>query len=328
MSHPFDTRFSASDHRGGPSFPPAWRNDPRWAALEAQRRAMEVRRPESGSDRRPPRPEDYRPRTRWKLAIGLFVASCLSTLLVGGPVYAAAVMTILFCHEMGHYLQARRYGVPASLPYFLPMPLNPLGTMGAVIAMQPRATHAKGLFDLAISGPLAGLVPTLIFTWVGLKNGSSIVPNIDLPEGPSLHFGEPLLFQWLSQWILGPIPPDHTLVIGPLAFAGWVGVFITALNLLPVGQLDGGHILYALAPKLAPRVSLWLVAAAVVAVITQGLWTWSLMLLLLILVGLRHPPIEPGGEPIGPGRKLLGWLTLAFLLLGMVPEPFIFSDVP
>lgn len=266
---------------------------------------------------------------RWRLAIGLFVATCLSTLLMGGPVYAAAVMTILFCHEMGHYLQARRYGVPTSLPYFLPLPLlSPLGTMGAVLAMRPRSTSAKQLFDIGISGPLAGLVPTLLFTWWGLRYGSSVVPDSTLPEGPSLLFGEPLLFEWMASWIFGPVADDHTLVLGPLAFAGWVGVFITALNLLPVGQLDGGHILYGLAPRWAHRVSLALVAAAIVLVISEGYWHWSLMLLLLILFGLRHPPVVPGGEPIGLGRRVLGWATLCFVLLGMTPEPFILPDLP
>ncbi len=215
-----------------------------------------------------------RPRRRWRLPLLLFVATCLSTLEAGGADvtlgehwwadllmgfrYAVPVMTILICHEMGHFIQAHRYGVYASLPYFIPMPLSPLGTLGAVIAMEPRVGHRRALFDIGITGPLAGLVPTLIFLVVGLQHS-----RLGIPSGHGMFYGDPLLFQFLAHCILGPIPQSYQVVADPMAFAGWVGLLVTSLNLIPIGQLDGGHILYALLRKKAHKVaSLLLFGAA------------------------------------------------------------------
>ncbi len=260
-------------------------------------------------------------RPPWRLSLGLFLATCLSTYLVGGPVFSVALMTLLSAHELGHYLQARRFGIPASLPYFIPMPLTPLGTMGAIIAMRAGGANVRALFDLAITGPLAGLVPTFLITVAGLRI-STFGPE---PEpGEALLFGSPLIFDWLAQLILGPVPEGQILILHPLAFAGWVGIFITALNLLPIGQLDGGHILYALLPRRAATVSVALLGAAIVSVIVWKLWHWSLMILLLTLLGPRHPPAAPGGRPLGRRRRLLGWLTLLFVIVGFTPRPFIF----
>ncbi len=258
---------------------------------------------------------------RWRLSLVLFFATCLSTFLVGGPVFSLSLMTLLSAHELGHYFQARRYGIPASLPYFIPMPLTPLGTMGAVIAMRAGGARVKALFDVAITGPLAGLVPTLVMSAAGLRM-SEFGPE---PEpGEALLFGSPLIFDWMAYLILGPAPDGQILITHPLAFAGWVGIFITALNLLPIGQLDGGHILYALLPRRAYSVSVALMGAAVASVVIWSLWHWSLMILLLTLLGLRHPPAAPGGEPLGRRRRLLGWLTLLFVVVGFTPTPFIF----
>ncbi len=166
--------------------------------------------------------------------------------------YAVPVMTILVCHEMGHFIQARRYGVYASLPYFIPMPISPLGTLGAVIAMEPRMGHRRALFDIGITGPLAGLVPTLIFCVWGLH----LFARRGHPATSEwLAFGDPLLFQLARRWILGPIPTGYDIDLDPMAFAGWVGLLITSLNLIPIGQLDGGHILYALLRKKAHKVA-------------------------------------------------------------------------
>lgn len=271
----------------------------------------------------PPRSEEEEtvPPPRRRLPAALFVATILSTFLVGGPVYGVAVMTILTAHELGHYFQALRYRIPASLPYFIPMPLTPFGTMGAIIAMRPRRAHTLALFDLAITGPLAGLALALPASVVGLAL-STFAPH---PEpGEALLFGTPLVFDWLAHLILGPAPEGQILLIHPLAFAGWVGIFITALNLLPIGQLDGGHILFALVPQRAHLVSVTLMAAAVAAVAAWGLWHWSLMILILFFFGLRHPPMAYGGPPLDRRRRILGWATLSFVIIGFTPEPFIF----
>ena len=192
---------------------------------------------------------------RVRLPLVLFIATCLSTLLAGtlwsgksellpaiidGFWYAVPLMIILVCHEMGHFIQAHRYGVYASWPYFLPLPISPLGTLGAVIVMEPRMGHRKALFDIGITGPLAGLVPTLIFLIIGLYHSEYANPS----KG-GMSFGEPLLFQFLADRILH-VPAGKELLREPMAFAGWVGLLVTSLNLMPIGQLDGGHVLYAL----------------------------------------------------------------------------------
>jgi membrane-associated protease RseP (regulator of RpoE activity) len=264
------------------------------------------------------------------------VATCLSTLLVGmdmgggragwlgalaaGLSYAVPVMTILLCHEMGHFLQAHRYGVYATLPYFIPVPIPPIGTMGAVIAMEPRMGHRRALFDIGISGPLAGLVPTLIFLMVGLHYSRV---GISAPGG--MMFGAPLLFQFLAGWILGPISSGQAVIVTPMAFAGWVGLLITSLNLFPIGQLDGGHILYALLRRKAHKVATALLFSALFLVIWKWeyLKAWSLMIVLLMLMGPIHPPTADDDEPLGVGRTILGWLTLAFIFVGFTPVPLL-----
>lgn len=259
------------------------------------------------------------PAGRWRLSAELFTATCLSTLLVGGWEYATAVMFILLCHEMGHYIQARRYDVPVSPPYFLPMPFSPLGTLGAVIAMGGRMKDRRALFDIGITGPLAGLAPTLVCVVVGLRWS-----EVDVVREGGLQLGEPLLFQFLGWLTFGPIPHGHTIYIHPLAMAGWVGMLITALNLLPIGQLDGGHVLYALTGRRANTVGRLLLFAAWGAVIVLGYWGWTLMLVLLVVMGPRHPPTLRDDLPLGWGRTVLGWLSLAFVVIGFTPQPFVF----
>jgi membrane-associated protease RseP (regulator of RpoE activity) len=262
------------------------------------------------------------PRRLPLVPILLFLLSCASTYYVGGWSYALPVMGILVCHEFGHYIQARRYHVPASLPYFIPFPLSPLGTMGAVIAMRGHMGNRKALFDIGISGPLAGLVPTLICCFVGLSL-SSIGPN-NLPRGTVLTLGEPLLFQWLESWYFGPLPPNQTVWLHPLAFAGWVGVFLTALNLFPISQLDGGHVLYAMLRERAHYIAWFLLIAAFGAMAVARRYEWAPILFLLMLFGPSHPPTANDEMPLGRGRFILGWLTLAFVIIGFTPTPLTF----
>lgn len=266
----------------------------------------------------PAEPPVYRPKVL--LPVILFVATCASTYLVGGLIFSAALMFTLLAHELGHYLQARRYGVPASLPFFLPMPFSPIGTLGAVIGMRPGTGDRKSLFDIAITGPIAGLVPALVFSATGLW--LSQVRLVDAP--PRGGLGAPLLFDWLVQAILGPLPDASTVVdLHPLAFAGWVGIFVTALNMIPIGQLDGGHVLYSLLRRRAHGIATLLLALAVGAVILYGYWEWSLMLLLLLLIGPRHPPTADDSVDLGTARTVLGWLSLPFVIIGFTPTPFI-----
>ena len=283
-----------------------------------------------------------RVRHRPRLALGLFLATCLTTLLVGGPIYCVAVMVILLAHEMGHYLQAKRYGVPASLPYFIPMPIPPLGTLGAVIIQGAELVETvdddptggakkkpfvrvsadrKQMFDIAISGPLAGLVLALPIVWFGVANGK--VMPID-PD--AFRLGDPLILQWFTTAIHGPLAAGEELYIGPLGLAGWVGILITALNLVPIGQLDGGHILYALVGKKSHYVSIGLLLGAVVTMVVMRYPAYSLMIILLIVTGPRHPPTADDDVPLGTFRVILGWLTLAFIIIGFTPTPFVIPE--
>ncbi len=276
------------------------------------------------------------PRHRWGLAIGLFVATCLSTTFVAmsdatswwsmvasGLRYSIPVMTILLCHEMGHFLQAKRYGVYASLPYFIPFPLSPLGTFGAVIAMEPRVGGRRALFDIGISGPLAGLVPTFYFLIVGLQQSQYVAA-----PASGIGYGQPLLVQYLAASMLGPRPVGSVIDFSPMAFAGWVGLLITSLNLIPIGQLDGGHVLYALLRRRAHQVGRLLLLAALILVVLNfhTLGGWVLMLFLLFLMGPIHPPTADDDEPLGLWRTILGWLTLAFIFIGFTPTPIVFPD--
>ena len=203
-----------------------------------------------------------RSRLRWKLPLALFVVTCLSTFAAAswdsitagrwsaavaeGLIYSASVMTILLCHEFGHYIQARRYGVSATLPYFIPCPIGPIGTCGAFIAMGSHVGNRRALFDIGISGPLAGLVPTLIFCVLGL-HWSHPVAGQSPPPGEWV-LGDSIFFAYLVQHLVHPGASQMTN-LHPMAMAGWVGLLVTALNLVPIGQLDGGHVLYALSQE-------------------------------------------------------------------------------
>jgi len=289
------------------------------------------------------------PRRRVVLPVVLFVATCLSTLFAGmissipgnvdlmlfvqenlglllwrGFQYGGTLMAILLAHEMGHYIQTRRYGVPATLPLFIPMPLTPIGTMGAVILQRGGVADRKANFDIAISGPLAGLVIALPALVIGLQYSHyETLPS----HGTVVLFGEPLLVQWLIHWQFPEMLPNQEAVLHPIAFAGWVGIFITALNLIPISQLDGGHILYGLLGRRAHTAARILWSSAVAAMIYGSLFVseqlagWSVMLFLTWLIGIRHPPTADDSVPLGRGRIILGWLTLAFLIIGFTPFP-------
>ncbi len=241
--------------------------------------------------------------------------------VVRGLMYAVPLMAILFFHEMGHFLQSRWNRIPASLPYFIPLPLPPLGTMGAVIFQGRGAATRRQMFDIAVCGPIAGLILTLPILWYGLSM-SSWQPR---PSRPMLEFGEPLLVQWMISFMHGPGKTGEEFMLTPIAFAGWVGVLITAMNLLPVGQLDGGHILYTLIGKRAHIVAMLIIAAGFIVMYKFEDYSFSLLLLLLLITGPRHPPTANDQEPLGLRRHVIGWLTLSFLIIGFTPQPIIIS---
>ncbi len=298
--------------------------------------------------------------------LALFLATCATTYLAGGYTagggfshaaglsFSAAIMSILLSHEMGHYLMARRHRVEASLPFFIPVPFPPIGTFGAVIRMrQPPATRAA-LLDIGAAGPLAGLVVTVAVLLVGLSL-SDVKPMSELPDGAWLE-GNSLLYLLLKHVAHPEMTAADDVWLHPVAWAGWVGLLVTSLNLLPVGQLDGGHIVYAvLGPRLHARIgravhlvvfcaglvglgcNIYVVADPSLgiarglgvqwwAVRGTGLLVWLVWTVLLGVVGHRHPPTLLPGERLGRGRRIVGWLCL--LVFAATFTPVVGSMVP
>lgn len=236
-----------------------------------------------------------------------------------GLAFAASLMAILVAHEMGHYLVARRVGVNISLPYFIPLPINFFGTMGAAELMQGRPRDRRALLAVGSAGPLAGIILAVPILIVGLVL-SEVGP---IPQGVPLAVeGNSLLYLALKYLLFGRILPGggYDVFIHPMAFAGWGGLLVTALNLIPVGQLDGGHIIYALLGK---RVS-WLVWPILVALIILGIWWWPWYLWAAMLFFLGRVYAEPLDDlsPLTRGERALGILMLAILILVFVPVPF------
>ena len=265
-----------------------------------------------------------------KAALDQFIPSAIPMTLVDrfwqsvarGCTYSVPLMVILFAHEMGHYLQAVRYRIPASLPYFIPLPLPPMGTMGAVILQGEGGADRRKMFDVAVSGPIAGLVVTIPVLLYGVHTSGYIPTTMTRV----FEFGQPLVLQWLIESVHGEPVPGLTFHWNGYATAGWVGLFITAMNLLPIGQLDGGHILYTLIRRPAHYVAWGLILTAVGIMIHRGLYSYLLLLVLLMVTGPRHPPTADDSVPLGITRHIVGWLTLSFLLVGFTLQPIVISD--
>ena len=255
----------------------------------------------------------------------LFILTVFSTWLVGGPLYALAIISILFAHEMGHYLMCRKYRIKATLPFFIPFPfpsLNPFGTLGAVIKIKEPIPDRIALFDLGIAGPLAGLAVTIPALVIGL--GESTFIELETIQPGSLNFGTSLLFSFLAKLVLGSTPEGYDLMLHPFAFAGWTGLFVTSLNLIPIGQLDGGHVLYTLSGKNASKFYKLILAlfALSCALFYPG---WMFFILLLIWLGYKHPPPLNDHVQIGRKRRILGYITFVIFIISFVPVPIYFS---
>ncbi|MEK6613507.1 MAG: site-2 protease family protein, partial [Candidatus Binatota bacterium] len=225
---------------------------------------------------------------------------------------------ILLVHEMGHYLMSRHHGVKATLPYFIPAP-SFIGTFGAFIKMTSPPPDRRSLFDVAAAGPVAGLVLAIPAVIVGLQL-STISP--DERTGGGIALGSSLLLSFLSKITLGVLPDEANILMHPVGFAGWIGLLVTAMNLLPVGQLDGGHVSYALFGER----HIWIGRVALVAMLSLGFlrwWDgWLVWGLLLLFMGLRHPPPLDPYTPLDAKRRFMGWLMLAILAVTFIPIPF------
>ena len=235
-----------------------------------------------------------------------------------GLIYTASLLAILFTHEMGHFLATVRYRIPASLPYFLPLPISPIGTLGAVIGMDGMRADRKQMFDIGIAGPLAGLVIAIPIMWVGIN-------DLDLTQTDEggFHVDLPIAAKAAMAFVDPPGYAPGTKIwntqLNPYFMAGWVGLLITGLNMLPVSQLDGGHVTYTLFGKRAHWIAriFMLVALIFIVSVNPGL---IVMFTLVMLVGVDHPPTRDDSVPLGWFRYTLGCLSLSIPLLCFAPR--------
>lgn len=287
-----------------------------------------------------PAAQAMRPRPRVWINILLFLLTILSTVFAGalqqganpitnpfsllwGLPFALALLAILLTHELGHYIVSRRRGVDATLPYFIPVP-NLIGTFGAFIMMRGAVRNRRDLLDIGIAGPLAGFAVALPLVVLGLS--LSRYEAMPAPE-EGITLGSSLLFSFFSRLIFGPGAESGTIVLHPIAFAGWIGMLVTCLNLLPMGQLDGGHVAYAIFGRRHGTISI----LTAVALFLLALWPpwnpngwpgWFVWALLPLLMKSRHPsPLDPI-TPLDDKRKILAGLALGILAVTFIPKPF------
>lgn len=296
----------------------------------------------------PPLPVTFSPRKfrdrRW-LHVTLFVLTLASTTLLGAEYYASyisdfarqpveispalilqgfwysgTILLILGTHELGHYIACRYYQVDASLPFFIPMPLVLTGTLGAFIRIREPIPTKRMLFDIGIAGPLAGFVVAVpaLFIGVGLSPVAAVPADL-----VGFHLGEPLLFQ-IAAWLTwGSIPDGYSLNLHPMAFAAWFGLLATALNLFPIGQLDGGHISYAVLGRRSTIVTLGTIGVAIGLTFFSMSWlVWTVLLVAMTLaMGPRHPRTLDEDIPLDRGRIWLALVALVVFVLCFTPNP-------
>jgi len=231
-------------------------------------------------------------------------------------IYAVVLIVILLGHELGHFLTCRYYQIDATLPYFIPAPTL-VGTLGAFIKIKSPITEKYKLFDIGVAGPITGFVlsvPALIW---GLSL-SKVVPP--LPSEQSLVFGEPLLLKVVGSFLFQGVSDNYDIILHPVAFAGWVGILVTALNLFPVGQLDGGHVFYALLGPRSIKYSRWILLAFIVMGVF--FWVgWFVWALLISVLGLKHPRIIDEDIPLSNRRKSIGILVFIIFIFSFIPDP-------
>lgn len=230
--------------------------------------------------------------------------------------YAVVLIGILLGHELGHFLTCRYYNIDATPPFFIPAPTL-IGTLGAFIKIRSPITRKHQLFDIGVAGPLVGFILAVPALLVGLSL-SKVVAS--LPKEGSFVLGEPLLLKIFSSLLFKGVPPDSDMILHPVAFAGWVGILVTALNLFPIGQLDGGHIFYALFGKNSRKYSRYIIAAF----IFMGIFFyvgWLVWALLISVMGLKHPRIFDEEIPLSPRRKIIAFAVLLIFILSVIPDP-------
>lgn len=236
--------------------------------------------------------------------------------IVLGVVYAAVLLAILLGHELGHFLTCRYYRLNATLPYFIPAPTL-VGTLGAFIKIKSPITRKHQLFDIGVAGPLTGFILSLPALVYGFSL-SKAVPSVSSKGG--IVFGESVLLRLVGILIFKDIPEGYDIYLHPVAFAGWVGILVTALNLFPVGQLDGGHVSYALLGSRSKNLARLFLA--VFFVLGIFFWIgWFIWGFIILFLGLRHPRVLDEATPLSSGRKIIGSIIVLIFILCFIPDP-------
>jgi membrane-associated protease RseP (regulator of RpoE activity) len=242
--------------------------------------------------------------------------------------YSVPCLAILSAHEFGHYLTARRYGIDTSVPYYLPMPMFVTGTMGAFIRIRQPIFRKRELFDVGIAGPIAGFLVALPIVFIGVY-WSEVVPRAEILRGNGLEYGDPLLIK-LAIWLtFGPTTDNEILAIHPLGFAGWFGLIVTSLNLFPFGQLDGGHISYAVFGHRSTLVS-QITAGVLILLAAFVSWSWvawaAIMVVMLLVLGPKHPAVFDEDVPLDRTRLWLAALAIVMFILCFTPTPITVTE--
>lgn len=266
---------------------------------------------------------------RWIINLALFIITLCTTTLAGavynenmidsllsGLPYSLTLMTILGVHEFGHYFAARRFGVDATLPYFIPFP-SIVGTMGAVIKTKSPIPHRRALFYIGVMGPIPGFIASLAAVIIGIM--LSEIQPLPPAEGITPVFGDSILFGFIVHIFHGEIPAGFDIALHPFAWAGWIGFLVTSLNLIPIGQLDGGHILYSLVGRKQVYIG-WISLAGLVIMtfIWPGWGVWVVLTLFMLMVA--HPKI-PQTVELSLKEKAAGWLCMVIFILTFIPVP-------
>lgn len=266
---------------------------------------------------------------RYWVHIALFLATLASTTYIGrtttdwtsGLWYALPILIILTAHEFGHYIACRIHQVDATLPYYIPAPfLSLTGTLGAVIKIREPFPNKRALFDIGVAGPIAGFVVLIPFLWWGIAH--STVVRIDRSVD-TLWLGEPLLFKFFTHQIFGTLPADMDLAIHPTGFAAWFGMLATALNLMPFGQLDGGHIAYAVFGRRSRYISIAVLATVLLLTIWSLSWIAMAIMMsaMAYFLGFGHPYVIDEHEPLDSRRTLVAIVALVIFVVCFTPVP-------
>lgn len=279
--------------------------------------------------------------SRTRLHVLLFGATCLTTFAAGavgwepvivgvdadlagqvaehwqrGLVYMVAVMAVLAAHEAGHFIAARLHGIPATLPFFIPIPILLTGTLGAVIGMEGSRASRRQLFDIALAGPLAGLVLAVPCLAIGILLAAADA------SGP---FAMPPVGRWMVSLLRPDLAANVSIAPNAAFMAGWVGMLVTGLNMIPISQLDGGHVSYAIFGRRSCWLARGVLIAAIAAIIVLGKINWIALVVIVTLLGTDHPPVRDDARGPGAVRRAIGLVSLLIPFVTFMPEPLLLT---